>query len=161
CGFAIKLLGKLHFLKRREAYQEHVLKFQEDFTDYTLRFRKKKGAVLTSLLLSFPQVILQMGVLFLIFLAFGYVNFSFSEITAMQTLLQSTVCFMPMPGASGAQEIGFSSFFGNYFTNNDLYTAVMVWRFFTYYIVVLAGAGLIVVDELINRNKRKKKLRNL
>lgn len=161
CRFANRLLEKMKFLKKRESYQEHVLKFQDDFTDYTRRFRKKKGSVLNSILLSIPQVILQMCVLYLIFLSFGYTQFSFFEITSMQTLLQSTVCFMPMPGASGAQEIGFSTFFNGYFTNNDLYTAVMVWRFFTYYIVVLAGAGLIVVDELRNRKKRREKLRNL
>lgn len=160
-AFVIRRIQGFKFIKRKEKYTLTVEKFRDDFTDYTERFRKKKGAVLSAILLSMPQVVLQMCVLFLIFLAFGYMKFSFVEITSMQTLLQSTVCFMPMPGASGAQEIGFSSFFGGYFSNNDLYTAVMVWRFFTYYIVVLVGAGLIVVDELINRKRRREKLRNI
>ena len=64
----------------------------------------------------------------------------------VQSLLQVSVSFMPMPGASGAQEIGFSSFFRNYFVNDDLYAAVMVWRFFTYYLVVIAGAILVAVS---------------
>ena len=72
----------------------------------------------------------------------------------VQSLLQVSVSFMPMPGASGAQEIGFSTFFRNYFVNNDLYAAVMVWRFFTYYLIVIGGALLVVIDQLWYRKKK-------
>ena len=161
CHFLRWITGKMKFLKKRDHYMEIISKFEEDFSDYTARFNKKKSKIVISILLSLPQVILQIGVLYLIFRAFGYHNFSFIEITAMQTLLQVSVCFMPMPGASGAQEIGFSSFFRQYFTNNDLFTAVMVWRFFTYYIVVIVGAAVVVIDGLIEQKKRKEKLRSL
>lgn len=161
CHFLRWLIVKLRFIKNKEKHTETIDRFEADFTDYTRRFSEKKSKVVISILLSVPQVILQMGVLYFIFRAFGYKNFSFCEITSMQTLLQSSVCFMPMPGASGAQEIGFSSFFQQYFSNADLYTAVMVWRFFTYYIVVIAGAVLVVIDGLINNRKRKKLIRNI
>ena len=82
-------------------------------------------------------------------LAEGYAQAGYGEIVAMQSLLQSSVSFMPMPGASGAQEIGFSTFLKPYFVNNDLYAAVMVWRFFTYYLVVIAGALLVVADQFL------------
>ncbi len=64
--------------------------------------------------------------------------------------------FMPMPGASGAQELGFSAFFRNYFVKDDLYSAVMVWRFFTYYLVVIAGALLVVADQFFYGRKKKR-----
>ena len=73
---------------------------------------------------------------------------------AIQSLLQASVSFMPMPGASGAQEIGFSSFLRPYFVNNDLYAAVMVWRFFTYYLVVIAGALLVVADQFLYKRRQ-------
>ena len=101
------------------------------------------------MLLSIPQFILQMSVLYFVYRSFGYTQAGYGEIVAMQSLLQSSVSFMPMPGASGAQEIGFSSFLRPYFVNNDLYAAVMVWRFFTYYLVVIAGALLVVVDQFL------------
>ena len=108
------------------------------------------------MLLSIPQFILQMSVIYFIFRAFGYHNVGYLEIVAVQSLLQVSVSFMPMPGASGAQEIGFSSFFRNYFVNDDLYAAVMVWRFFTYYLVVIAGAILVVADQVWYRKKKLK-----
>ena len=111
---------------------------------------------LIQVLLSIPQFILQMSVIYFIFRAFGYHNVGYLEIVAVQSLLQVSVSFMPMPGASGAQEIGFSSFFRNYFVNDDLYAAVMVWRFFTYYLVVIAGAILVVADQVWYRKKKLK-----
>ena len=101
-----------------------------------------------------PQFVLQMSVLYFVFRSFGYHQAGFFEIFAMQSLLQVSVSFMPMPGASGAQEIGFSNFLRPYFVNNDLYAAVMVWRFFTYYLVVIAGAILVVVDQFLYGRKK-------
>ena len=66
-------------------------------------------------------------------------------------------CCQPLPSrrtVCDAQEIGFSSFFRNYFVNNDLYAAVMVWRFFTYYLIVIGGALLVVIDQLWYRKKK-------
>ena len=50
--------------------------------------------------------------------------------------------------------MGSPSFFRNYFVNDDLYAAVMVWRFFTYYLVVIAGALMVVVDQFLYRRKQ-------
>lgn len=155
CGFAKKLAGKLPFLrKRRDAMLASVDKFEADFCSYIETFREKRKSVLLGVLLSIPQFILQMSVIYFVFLAFGYRNAGYLEVFAVQSLLQVSVSFMPMPGASGAQEIGFSAFFKNYFHNNDLYAAVMVWRFFTYYLVVIAGALLVVVDQFLYARKK-------
>ncbi len=156
CRFAKWLVKKLRFLrKRQESLFASVDRFETDFSSYTDDFKEKKKSVLWGILLSIPQFVLQMSVIYFVFRAFGYRDISYWEIFAVQSLLQVSVSFMPMPGASGAQEIGFSSFFKNYFVNNDLYAAVMVWRFFTYYLVVVAGALLVVVDQLLHKHRKK------
>ena len=105
--------------------------------------------VLLAILWSIPQVILQMSVLYVVFRAFS-LDLPYGELLCMQTMLQASVCFIPLPGASGAQELGFSMFFKSYFASGDiLYTAVLVWRFFTYYIIVLLGALVVVIDQLV------------
>ncbi len=156
CRFAKKLVGRLKFLKKRqEGLLASIDKFEVDFGSYTDDFKGKWKSVLWGVLLSFPQFILQMSVIYFVFRSFGYRDISYWEVFAVQSLLQVSVSFMPMPGASGAQEIGFSSFFRGYFVNDDLYAAVMVWRFFTYYLVVIAGALLVVVDQLLQKRKKK------
>lgn len=157
CRFAKWLTGKWGFLQRRFHLSDSIDKFERDFGSYTDNFKEKKKSLLWGILLSVPEVILQMSMLYCVFRAFGYHNAGYWEISAVQCLLQVTVSFVPMPGASGAQEIGFSSFFHTYFVNNDLYAGMMVWRFFTYYLVVIAGALLVVVDQFFyNRKKRNK-----
>lgn len=148
CKFVKWLTGKLKFLRKRANFSQSIDKFEEDFSSYTDDFRGKQMSLVAGVLLSIPQFILQMSVIYFVFRAFGYHGVSYWEIVAVQSLLQVSVSFMPMPGASGAQEIGFSSFFRNYFVNDDLYAAVMVWRFFTYYLVVIAGAILVVSDQI-------------
>ncbi len=153
CRFVKWLAGRFRRLSERFRVVEVIDKFQADFDSYTDDFKEKKKAVIWGILLSVPQFILQMSVLYFVFRSFGYHQSGYMEIVAMQSLLQSSVSFMPMPGASGAQEIGFSNFLRNYFVNNDLYAAVMVWRFFTYYLVVIAGALLVVADQFLYSRK--------
>ena len=154
CRFAKWLVGRFSFLRKRTGLLGSIDRFEADFSSYTDDFQGKQKSLIAGVLLSIPQFILQMSVIYFIFRAFGYHNVSYLEIVAVQSLLQVSVSFMPMPGASGAQEIGFSSFFRNYFVNDDLYAAVMVWRFFTYYLVVIAGALLVVIDQFWYRKKK-------
>ena len=154
CRFAKWLVGRFSFLRKRTGLLDSIDRFEADFSSYTDDFQGKQKSLIAGVLLSIPQFILQMSVIYFIFRAFGYHNVSYLEIVAVQSLLQVSVSFMPMPGASGAQEIGFSSFFRNYFVNDDLYAAVMVWRFFTYYLVVIAGALLVVIDQFWYRKKK-------
>ncbi len=155
CGGVTKLLLKCTFLKKRETYMEKVHGFEADFSSYTMKFRSKMRYVLLAILWSIPQVILQMSVLYVVFRAFS-LDLPYGELLCMQTMLQASVCFIPLPGASGAQELGFSMFFKSYFASGDiLYTAVLVWRFFTYYIIVLLGALVVVIDQLVFGCRRK------
>ena len=154
CRFAKWLVGKIGFLRKRTGLLDSIDRFERDFGSYTDDFKGKQKSLVAGVLLSIPQFVLQMSVIYFIFRAFGYHTVSYWEIVAVQSLLQVSVSFMPMPGASGAQEIGFSSFFRNYFVNDDLYAAVMVWRFFTYYLVVIAGAILVVADQFWYRRKK-------
>lgn len=154
CRFAKWLAGRFRFLRERFHLLETIDTFEADFGSFTENFKEKKASVLWGIVLSVPQFFLQMSVIFFIFRAFGYQDVGYWEIVAVQSLLQVSVSFMPMPGASGAQEIGFSSYFRNYFVNNDLYAAVMVWRFFTYYLVVIAGAFLVILDQFLYRKRK-------
>ncbi len=157
CRFAKWLVRRLPFLRnRRERLYGVIEKFQADFGSYTDDFRGKRKSIILGIALSVPQFILQMSVIYFVFRAFGYAKINYWEVLAVQSLLQVSVSFMPMPGASGAQEIGFSAFFRNYFVRDDLYAAVMVWRFFTYYLVVVAGAVLVVADQFWYKHGKKR-----
>jgi len=148
-------VGKLGFLRKRTRLMKSIDKFENDFGSFTDNFKEKKKTIILCMLLSVPQFFAQMSVIYYIFLSFGYRGVNYFEIFAVQSILQVTVSFMPMPGASGAQELGFSTLFRQYFTNDDLFAGVMVWRFFTYYLVVIGGAVMVVVDQMLYSRKKK------
>ena len=154
CRVARKLVSWIKPL-REHGWDAKVDKFEADFASYTQDFKGKRGKILETILISIPQFILQMSVIYFVFRAFGYNEIFYPEVLAVQSLLQVSVSFLPTPGASGAQEIGFSNFFKGYFAPDDLYAAVMVWRFFTYYLVVIGGAILVVGGQFYYGKKRK------
>lgn len=150
------IVSKIGFLRKKTKVSETIDKFESDFASFTDDFSEKKKTIILCILLSIPQFIAQMSVIYFIFLSFGYKSINYFEILAVQSILQVAVSFMPMPGASGAQELGFSTLFRQYFTNDDLYTGVMVWRFLTYYVVVLSGAVMVITDQILYNRKLNK-----
>ena len=112
-------MGRFGFLRRRTGLLNSIDRFEADFSSYTDDFKGKQKSLIAAMLLSIPQFILQMSVIYFIFRAFWLSRCSYLEVLAVQSMLQVSVSFMPMPGPSGAQEIGFSSFFRNYFVNDD------------------------------------------
>lgn len=148
-------VNKIGFLRKRTHLMKTIDKFENDFGSFTDDFKKKQKTIILCILLSIPQFFAQMSVIYYIFLSFGYRGVNYFEIFAVQSILQVSVSFMPMPGASGAQELGFSTLFRQYFTNDDLFAGVMVWRFFTYYLVVIGGAAMVVIDQMLYSRKEK------
>lgn len=47
--------------------------------------------------------------------------------------------FVPIPGGSGGIEYGFLKFFGAFVSNSILLSALIVWRFITYYLGIIIG----------------------
>lgn len=155
CRFAKWLVRKIKFL-RKTKLSDSIDKFQADFSSYSNQFSKKLKSVAVGILLSFPEFILQMSVIFFIFRAFGNTSLSYLEVFSIQVILHASVSFMPMPGASGAQELAFSSLFKPYFAGNDLFSAVMVWRLINYYLLVIGGGILVVIDTALYKRKKAK-----
>ena len=63
-------------------------------------------------------------------------------------LLFVSASYTPLPGASGAQEGGFLIFFAGAFTQGTIGLALLVWRFFSYYLFLLVGALISIVGSL-------------
>ena len=48
--------------------------------------------------------------------------------------------FIPIPGASGGIEYGFSQFFQPFITGSQMAVVLLIWRFITYYLGMIVGA---------------------
>jgi len=64
-----------------------------------------------------------------------------------QIVIQMIVVYVPIPGGSGVAELGLASLFIYFVPSSVLGIFVMVWRFFTYYVLLFFG-GLIALGNL-------------
>ena len=72
------------------------------------------------------------------------------ELITMGVLLYIGASYTPLPGASGAQEGGFAVMFSGIFPDAQLFVALMVWRFSTYYLSIIVGAVMSVVENILS-----------
>ncbi|MBR4067000.1 MAG: flippase-like domain-containing protein [Clostridia bacterium] len=74
-----------------------------------------------------------------IYYAFGGQQTSAGELLKISYMLHLSASYFPMPGASGAQEVGFLVFFRDVFPAEQIGMAMFIWRFFSYYLHLIAG----------------------
>ena len=106
-------------------------------------------------LIALGQLMSLMLVIIATYQAFGLSGISVGELLAMGVLLYIGASYTPLPGASGAQEGGFAVLFRGIFPDAQLFVALLIWRFSTYYLSILAGAALTVAENLGALRKRR------
>ena len=98
-----------------------------------------------------------MLVVLAVYHALGLQAVSNMQLITMGVLLYIGASYTPLPGASGAQEGGFAVMFRGIFPDALLFVALMIWRFCTYYLSVLAGAGLTIAENVSAIRKQRAK----
>ncbi|MBQ4640309.1 MAG: flippase-like domain-containing protein [Clostridia bacterium] len=118
------------------------------------------GQLLVLILISCIQVMGLMSVSYCVYRAMGQSGHLFGEILALQFLLYIGASFTPLPGASGAQEGGFYIFFQDIFPANKMLGALLLWRFFTYYLSLIVGLGCVVWDSSTSMKRKTNELQS-
>ncbi|NLV59138.1 MAG: flippase-like domain-containing protein [Clostridiales bacterium] len=121
--------------KSTEKWEAHVSSFLSSVD--LIRSRPKD--LLIQFLIALVQLFALMAVISVIYYAFGLSGTTFMEQITMGVLLYISASYTPLPGASGAQEGGFAVFFAGIFPPAYLFVALLIWRFFTFYLSILAG----------------------
>ena len=75
---------------------------------------------------------------------------------ALGVMLYTSAAYTPLPGASGAQEGVFALYFANIFPDGIRLMALLLWRFFTYYLALIVGAVTTVVQGFQSGEKKPK-----
>lgn len=134
----ITLLAKMkivkHPMNRRVYFTREVNKFFVNF-----QFLKKNVLIIIkSCVLTVIQLTLYLSISFILYKGFGLNNSSFLQIISYQAYVMMISSFIPLPGAMGAAELGYSGFFRDIFGS---FTGVstMLWRIFTFYLPIVVG----------------------
>lgn len=149
------LLGtKLRICKHpeqsREKWESHCAGFRGSVQ---LIFSRPRD-LLIQCLIAFGQLMSLMLVIISVYHALGLSGVTSIQLITMGVLLYIGASYTPLPGASGAQEGGFAFLFGGIFPDELLFIALMLWRFCTYYLSVLVGAAITIVENAASLRRK-------
>ena len=144
----IKICKKLK-INRTE---EEIEKKFEDYHNGFQELKERKGLFIFGVIMNMGSLLCLYIVPYFILCGMG----DTTSITITETLVSSAYvyligAFVPIPGASGGIEYGFTQFFGNFVEGSIVSAMVIVWRFITYYLGVIMGGIIFNIRERVKK----------
>ncbi len=149
----LSFLEKIHLLRNREAA---LSVFKEVMDTYHIALRDllcHRWQIFLQFLLGALSMLSLTGSTIFVYHALGLSGISSVHLLTMSFLLFISASYTPLPGASGAQEGGFLLYYQGIFTGGTIGLALLIWRFFTYYLFLLAGALIVILERFLPRRK--------
>ena len=139
--FVIHILTKLKLVKDPDAKKKQ-------WDSYFNRFHKGAKVLISDkkyFISAVGRNILALVCLYLVPLTVIYSMGDYTSINGFETIITSAYVmligsFVPIPGGTGGLEYGYVAFFGNFLGGATLKASMLIWRFFTYYLGMFAGA---------------------
>ncbi len=148
----VKFLAKIHIVKHREKAIENTELEIREYVRSIKRIFKTRKLFFETIAISVIFHILISMIPFFVLTAFGG-SVDFLPCFVTTVAVTSAVYFVPTPGNSGAAEGTFFVVFSA-LSSGYVFWAMLVWRFFSYYIYIIMG---LVTFGTINIEKKRKK----
>ena len=153
-GYLVRMGVKLRLIRDEQAMLTRLQHCIDHYqTNVKLAGRSPAEIALQTLLAVLSLFFLQV-IAVCIYHAFGLSGTSCWNLLAVAYMLYMGASYNPLPGASGAQEGGFLLFFRGIFPAGTISLAMLMWRFFTYYIQLILGAVALLWHTLRGRTKK-------
>jgi len=155
-GLLIKAGAKLRICKNPESTAVKWEDTLETFHASVMMITRRPWDLISQLLIGAGQLLSLMTVTYFVYHAFGLSGVSYGQIVTLGVMLYTSAAYTPLPGASGAQEGVFGLYFAQVFPDGIRVMAMLLWRFFTYYLSLLVGAVVTVANGLRTGEKKDK-----
>lgn len=144
----IHLGVKLKLIKNKEKVYEAYDEYSENVKKGTISLLENKKQFIYIVGLNFLGLVLN----YLVPLAILYSTGDYSSFGPLECVIASAYVllmgsFIPLPGGTGGLEFGFIAFFGNFLGGSKLTALMLLWRFVTYYLVLILGAILLNIRK--------------
>ena len=153
-GFIIKVLSKLHIVKKPEEQLKKWRKRCDDYYYSAHELLKHKGVFIKGIIFQACSLLAFYLIPFFLAKAFS-LDIKWYSSLAASCYVFNMGCYVPIPGASGGMEYGFAGFFGHFVTGYYLDTLLVSWRFITYYLPVVVGAIVFNVKKHLDSKQDK------
>jgi len=139
---------KLRIIRKPTVVSEKLCRWIDGYHKNIRAAGQHPKQIILLTLLTFLSQFLTMATAVCVYRMFGLTETSGTDLLSIAYLLHLSASYNPLPGASGAQEGGFLAFFTGIFPPDKIGLAMLVWRFFTYYLHLLAGSGTLLTGML-------------
>lgn len=153
-GFVLKCAVRFRLCKDPEGTRAKLEDGLDAFHESIMLLAKSPLDFIVQMLMGGAQLLSQMAVIYFLFHAFALTGVSYTQLTALALLLYVSAAYTPLPGASGAQEGVFALYFSQIFPDGVRFMALLLWRFFTYYISLLIGAVVTVTQGILEHRRK-------
>jgi len=157
---AMGLIGlgvRLRLVKNREGVEAAVTSVLNTYHTALRALLRKPGQIILQVLCGFAGNLALFGSIYFVYHAFSFSGTPWYQLMTISALLYVSASATPLPGASGAQEGGFLLFYRDIIPGDTIGLALLVWRFFTYYLFLIVGVGMIILEKIIVAHERRKK----
>lgn len=144
------LLKNLHY-KKIEQKRAKINNQVELYHEGAAAFKNHKITVLKIILTTFLQVVAFHSIPFWIYKAFGYNEYHFLTVLAIQAVLYITASAIPVPGSVGASESGFILVYRTLFPAQVLNSAMLLSRGISFYLFVCISGIFLLIFHIVNR----------
>lgn len=152
----LKFLTMLKIVKDYQSVFRKTMRFVFNYQRCMKAFASNILYIIIQIILAVMELILVAVIPYFVYRAF-VTNPPYESIIivmSMISLCNLAVCFIPIPGGTGATEISFIAVYGTLFANNGIASwAILVCRFFSYYVILIMGILLVMYDFLIGDKK--------
>lgn len=140
----VKILGKTHLIHDPEKKVKSWVAKMSSFTQETKALSRNKKLIIQVGLVNMVRLTLYFALPFVVSVALGIklkMGGAFIDMLALSSFVTMANCFVPLPGASGGTEVFFTMLFQN-LLGRLTGAVLLLWRFSSYYIPMLAGAAV-------------------
>ena len=158
--FAEMLIGglvRIRLVRKKEAAVAKVTEVLDTYHTAWLDLMHSPGQILLQFACSTLGLLALFGTTVFVYYAFGMSGTPWYQVLTISCLLFVSASYTPLPGASGAQEGGFLLYFRGIFRDGTIGLALLIWRFFTFYIYLIVGVFTILLEKVILRREAKKR----
>ncbi len=147
--------AKLRIIKDKEKTIHNIDYQLEKFSKETEHLKSNKISIAYVVFLNIFRLVLYYSIPYFCALAIGLEipTSMLIDIIALSSFVSMINAFIPIPGASGGTEATFIMMFSGLFGVVNATSCMILWRFVSYYLILLIGGIVFVVFKFISARK--------
>lgn len=148
---------KLHIVKDEEECYKKISGSVLEYAECLKYFiHRSKARFFYGVILSILSLVALYSMPFFVVRMCGIAEGSWIKILSLTVICYMSVTLLPTPGNSGGAEFSFRSIFASFLSGGILFWGMLAWRIASYYLFVISGFILFVIQQCYKFTKRGK-----